>query len=72
MNQKPYDITKETATNIIYDTLMQNVGDTYQQLNVGDVELQEVDAKQGYLYFDIGTEKGLKRVHVHVTVEDIE
>lgn len=68
MEYKPYTLGLAEATDIIYDTLMQNTNNP--QTHNLEIELQEVDIKTGYIYFDVSTQKGIKRVHLQVSVED--
>lgn len=68
LKQKPHDIDKEEATNIIYDTLMKNTN--FTQLDLDFIDLQECEAKDGSIYFDYDTEKGVKRIFMQISVED--
>lgn len=68
MEQLPHDIGREEMSEVIYDTLMNNTG---KKLADFTLEMQEVDKEKGFIYFDIDTEKGTKRVHIQIEVEDI-
>jgi hypothetical protein len=67
MNQKYHDIDLKEVTDSIYDKLMNN---TEQGIDITKCDMQEVDAMTGYMYFDFDTEKGTKRVHIKITIED--
>lgn len=72
MTQKPHDISKKEITDVVYDTLMNNTGESYKHLSDFELDMQEVEAESGYIYFDIDTEKGMKRVHLTITIEDFD
>jgi hypothetical protein len=61
------ELDGKEITDIIYDTLMKNVGPVYTQLDLDMVDDQEVDARKGTIRFKYGD----KNVVISVSVSDV-
>lgn len=68
--EKDKNIGLSEVTDAIYDTLMNNSepSELYKNFNSFEIDKQEVHASHGFMWFEIGG----KRVHVQVSIGDIE